>query len=84
MIKLVNDGNIFDSKCDALVCPVNCMGVMGRGLALEFKKRYPKAYIATLPSIIQPVSINTRKTVIAVLNIFFLEKRERILFFLLL
>lgn len=46
MINLINDGNIFESKCEALVCPVNCVGVMGKGLALEFKKRYPKMYIA--------------------------------------
>ena len=26
---------------DALVNPVNCVGVMGKGLALQFKKMYP-------------------------------------------
>ena len=31
--------NIFDSDADTLVCPVNCEGVMGRGLALPFKER---------------------------------------------
>lgn len=34
-------GNIFDSGCDALVNPVNCVGVMGKGLALQFKQRFP-------------------------------------------
>lgn len=34
-------GSIFDSTADVLVCPVNCVGVMGKGLALEFKKRFP-------------------------------------------
>lgn len=34
-------GNIFDSECDALVNPVNCVGVMGAGLAKQFKQRYP-------------------------------------------
>ena len=34
-------GNIFDSGCDALVNPVNCVGVMGKGLALQFKHRFP-------------------------------------------
>lgn len=29
------------SGADALVNPVNCVGVMGKGLALEFKKRFP-------------------------------------------
>lgn len=43
MIKYVS-GNIFDSKATALVNPVNCVGVMGRGLALEFKKRYPENF----------------------------------------
>ena len=31
-------GNIFDSKCSTLVNTVNCVGVMGKGIALEFKK----------------------------------------------
>jgi len=34
-------GSIFDSRAQVLVCPVNCVGVMGKGLALEFKKRRP-------------------------------------------
>lgn len=37
-------GNIFDSTADALVNPVNCLGVAGKGLAREFKKRYPTAH----------------------------------------
>lgn len=34
-------GNIFTSKCQVLVNTVNCVGVMGAGLALEFRLRYP-------------------------------------------
>ncbi len=34
-------GSIFDSRAQVLVCPVNCVGVMGKGLALEFKRRFP-------------------------------------------
>lgn len=34
-------GNIFDSKCSTLVNTVNCVGVMGKGIALDFKKKYP-------------------------------------------
>lgn len=37
-------GNIFDSPAQTLVNPVNTVGVMGKGLALEFKKRYPKMF----------------------------------------
>lgn len=33
-------GNIFDSNCPILVNPVNCVGVMGAGLAAEFKQRF--------------------------------------------
>ena len=33
--------DIFTSKCQTLVNPVNCMGVMGNGLSKEFKKRFP-------------------------------------------
>lgn len=32
--------NIFESSCDAITNAVNCVGVMGGGLALAFKKRY--------------------------------------------
>jgi O-acetyl-ADP-ribose deacetylase (regulator of RNase III) len=34
-------GDIFDSTCEALVNPVNCVGVMGAGLAKQFSKRFP-------------------------------------------
>ncbi|MGN1406661.1 MAG: macro domain-containing protein [Erysipelotrichaceae bacterium] len=37
-------GNIFDTKCTAIVNTVNCVGVMGKGIALEFKKRYPEMF----------------------------------------
>ena len=35
------EGNIFDSPAQVIVNPVNTVGVMGKGIALEFKKRYP-------------------------------------------
>lgn len=37
-------GDIFNSTCHALVCPVNTVGVMGAGLAWEFKTRFPHYY----------------------------------------
>ena len=37
-------GNIFASQMQTLVNTVNCVGVMGKGLALEFKKRFPDVY----------------------------------------
>lgn len=41
MIKYIKDGDLFESKCQCLVCTVNCKGAMGKGIALEFKKRFP-------------------------------------------
>lgn len=37
-------GSIFDCGCEALVNPVNCVGVMGKGLAKEFKNRFPEMF----------------------------------------
>lgn len=37
-------GDIFDSDADVLVNPVNCVGVMGAGLAKQFKWRFPDMY----------------------------------------
>lgn len=42
-------GDMLRSDAEALVNTVNCVGVMGRGIALQFKKTYPdnfKAYAA--------------------------------------
>ncbi len=37
-------GDIFDSGAEVLVNPVNTKGVAGKGLALEFKKRFKENY----------------------------------------
>ncbi len=37
-------GSIFDSTAQALVNPVNTVGVMGKGLAKEFKRRWPDMF----------------------------------------
>ena len=37
-------GNLFDSNAGTLVNTVNCVGVMGKGIAEEFKKRFPDYY----------------------------------------
>jgi len=39
-------GDILQADAEALVNAVNCVGVMGRGLALAFKKAYPKNFTA--------------------------------------
>jgi len=43
MLRIVR-GNIFTSESDTLVNTVNCVGVMGAGIALEFKLRYPAMF----------------------------------------
>ncbi len=35
-------GDLFASDAQTLVNTVNCVGVMGKGVALEFKKRFPR------------------------------------------
>lgn len=39
-------GNLLESPADALVNTVNTAGVMGRGIALQFKNRFPENYKA--------------------------------------
>jgi len=37
-------GNLFASKAQALVNTVNCVGPMGKGIALEFRRRFPEMF----------------------------------------
>lgn len=43
MIEFV-EGNFFDYDADIRVNTVNCVGVMGAGVALQFKTQFPKMY----------------------------------------
>lgn len=43
MIKYTS-GNILSAEAEAIINSVNIVGVMGKGLALEFKKAYPDNY----------------------------------------
>jgi O-acetyl-ADP-ribose deacetylase (regulator of RNase III) len=43
MIRIV-DGDLFDNDAPIRINTVNCVGVWGKGVALEFKKRYPLAF----------------------------------------
>jgi O-acetyl-ADP-ribose deacetylase (regulator of RNase III) len=40
MVRFIT-GDIFAQDAQALVNPVNCVGVMGKGLALQFKQKFP-------------------------------------------
>lgn len=37
-------GNLLDAQCDALVNTVNTVGIMGKGIALQFKRAYPDVF----------------------------------------
>ena len=42
----VKTGDILAEDAEALVNTVNCVGVMGRGVALQFKKAFPENFRA--------------------------------------
>src|SRR5438876_270663 len=37
-------GNLFNSSAQTLVNTVNCVGIMGKGVALEFRRRFPEMF----------------------------------------
>lgn len=39
-------GDLLRADTEALVNTVNCVGVMGKGIALQFKRRYPEMFTA--------------------------------------
>ena len=43
MLKFVS-GNMFDSNADVLINTINCVGIMGKGIALAFKNKYPDMF----------------------------------------
>ena len=42
----LRSGDIFKADAEAIVNTVNCVGIMGRGIALQFKKAYPANFRA--------------------------------------
>jgi O-acetyl-ADP-ribose deacetylase (regulator of RNase III) len=45
MLELTH-GDLLTADAEALVNPVNCVGVMGAGLALQFKRAFPQNFAA--------------------------------------
>ena len=39
MAIVFKQGNLFESSDEAIVNAVNCVGVMGKGIALQFKEK---------------------------------------------
>lgn len=44
MMELIKPKNIFKVKGDVYFIPVNTVGVMGAGIAKEFRERFPELY----------------------------------------
>lgn len=44
MVVEKKSGDMLDADAEALVNTVNCVGVMGKGLALQFKRRFPDMF----------------------------------------
>lgn len=40
----IKKGNIFTTKCQTIVNTINCVGIMGAGIAYEFKLRFPEMF----------------------------------------
>lgn len=40
----IKQGNLLEQNAEALVNTVNCVGVMGKGIALQFKRAYPENF----------------------------------------
>ena len=39
-------GNLLEANAEALVNTVNCVGVMGKGIALQFKQASPGSWLS--------------------------------------
>jgi O-acetyl-ADP-ribose deacetylase (regulator of RNase III) len=46
MIKLTQGDLLLQDEVDAIVNTVNCVGVMGKGIALQFKNKWPANFTA--------------------------------------
>lgn len=43
-MKFIQNSDIFNANTEAVVNTVNCVGVMGKGIALQFREKYPENY----------------------------------------
>jgi O-acetyl-ADP-ribose deacetylase (regulator of RNase III) len=76
----ITTGDILKQDVDAVINTVNCVGVMGKGIALQFKRKYPenfKAYEAACRSGLVQIG----KMFVYDLGFFFQEKPRFIINF---
>lgn len=43
-MKFLQNSDIFSADVEAVVNTVNCVGIMGKGIALQFREKYPENY----------------------------------------
>lgn len=46
MSTIITSGDLLKAEVDAIVNTVNCVGVMGKGIALQFRKKWPENFRA--------------------------------------
>jgi O-acetyl-ADP-ribose deacetylase (regulator of RNase III) len=44
MVDFIREANLLEADVDAIVNTVNTVGVMGKGIALQFKRAFPDNY----------------------------------------
>lgn len=44
LVTILKTGDILGSKMQAIINTINCVGVMGKGIAYSFKNRYPEMF----------------------------------------
>jgi O-acetyl-ADP-ribose deacetylase (regulator of RNase III) len=54
-------GNLFQSNAEALINAVNCVGVMGKGIALQFKQKFSAEYFISYKLACQKASWQSEK-----------------------
>jgi len=42
---ILKKGNLLHDDAESLVNTVNCVGIMGKGIALQFKQAYPNMFL---------------------------------------
>lgn len=64
----VKQGDILRADAEALVNTVNCVGVMGRGIALQFKKAFPENYFREYQAACEKKELRPGKMLVHNLN----------------
>ena len=75
MIEYIYDQDILKIDVDAYVNTVNCVGIMGKGIALHYKKNFPEMYNDYIDK------CKKKKIKVGSLDVFHLSKSKSIIYF---